>query len=138
MSMVCTVLTNRSYDICVHQIYIYTSTVTPVGGRISRTGLVAYFPPEIWVKNQGILSKEGVDRSYIEYYYGIVNNVGSSSTTVELELSFKIHPTAPPMNVTTLWAVMNNGTVELGVSDNYFHIGKNVSHKIDIHRGSSQ
>ena len=108
-----------------------TSTVTPVGSRITKTGLVAYFPLETWVKSQGISTTGGGEMSYIAYDYGVVKNVGSSSTTVEVELAFKIHQNAPPLNGTALWAMMNNGTLELGVSENYFNIGENVSHKIN-------
>ena len=110
-----------------------TITVTPVGNRITNSGLVAYFPPEIWVKSQGI--REG-NQAFITYDYGIVKNVGSSSTTVEIELSFQIHPTAAPLyhgpSVSSLWAVMNNGTGDLGVSYNSFNVGGNVSRKLKV------
>ena len=109
-----------------------TFSVTPIGGRITNTGLVAYLPLEIWVKSQGIAPKDNGEMSYIQYDYGIVKNVGSTSTTVEIELSFKIHQTAPPLNGHSLWAVLNNGTGELGLSDNYFNIGENVSNTLKV------
>ena len=106
--------------------------MTPVGNRITKTGLVAYFPPELSVKNHVTAPRANGDLdSYIEYDYGIVKNVGSSSTTVEMELSFKIHHSAPPMSRAEVWAALNNGTVELGISDNSFNIGENVTLQID-------
>ena len=109
-----------------------TFSVTPIGGRITKTGLVAYLPLEIGVKSQGIAPNDNGEMSFIQYDYGIVKNVGSTSTTVEIELSFKINQTAPPLNGHSLWAVLNNGTGELGLSDNYFNIGENVSNTFKV------
>ena len=103
--------------------------MTPVGNRITKTGLVAYFPPELSVKNY--VTENGNFTPYIEYDYGIVKNVGSSSTTVEMELSFRIHHAAPPMSSAEVWAALNNSTLDLRISDNSFNIGENVTLQID-------
>ena len=106
--------------------------MTPVGNRITKSGLVAYFPPELSVKNHvTALNANGDLASHIEYNYGIVKNVGFSSTTVEVELSFRIHLAAPPMSRVGLQAALNNGTLDLRISDNSFDIGENVTPQID-------
>ena len=106
--------------------------MTPVGNRITKSGLVAYFPPELSVKNHVTAPKANGDLApHIEYDYGIVKNVGSSSTTVEMELSFRIHHAAPPMSSAEVWAALNNGTLDLRISDNSFNIGENVTLQID-------
>ena len=102
--------------------------MTPVGNRITKSGLVAYFPPELSVKNHvTALNANGDLASHIEYNYGIVKNVGSSSTTVEMELSFRIQHAAPPMSRAEVWAALNNGTLDLRISDNSFNVGENVT-----------
>ena len=106
--------------------------MTPVGNLITKSGLVAYFPPELSVKNHVTEPKANGDfASHIEYNYGIVKNVGSTSTTVELELSFRIHHAAPPMSRAEVWAALNNSTLDLRISGNSFNIGENVTLQID-------
>ena len=106
-----------------------TFSVEPVGIRITSAGLVAYFPLENWVESRSV---DG-DTSVLTCDYGVVKNVhSSSSTTVEMEFSFKIHKTAAPLNGTSLWARINDSNFPLPS----FNIGVNVSFCTQIDNSS--
>ena len=65
------------------------SAITPVGARIVKTGTVAYFPPD-WAVYESSATSVNVS-------YGLVKNVDDTNpTVVTMELTYAVHPNAPP------------------------------------------